>query len=67
MSVIREFKIHGMDWAEEIAILKKEIGRLTGKPDRLAFDLLNGNMTVSAPDEAVTVGEIIRAVAQVLE
>lgn len=46
MSKAREFKIHGMDCAEEVAILKREIGPLVGGADKLAFDILNGKMTI---------------------
>ncbi len=35
-----------MDCAEEVAILKREIGPLAGGPDKLLFDILNGKMTV---------------------
>ena len=40
------FKIHGMDCAEEIAVLKQEIGPIVGGADNLTFDLLRGKMTV---------------------
>jgi len=42
-----EFKIYGMDCAEEVALLKNEVGSLVGHSDNLAFDLLKGKMTVS--------------------
>ncbi len=42
------FKIHGMDCAEEVDALKREVGPLVGGGDRLAFDLLNGKMMVMA-------------------
>ena len=47
MSAKQVFKIHGMDCAEEITVLKAEIGPLVGGEDRLAFDLMNGKMIVS--------------------
>lgn len=47
MSSKQVFKIHGMDCAEEITVLKAEIGPMVGGEDRLGFDLLNGKMTVS--------------------
>jgi Cd2+/Zn2+-exporting ATPase len=53
------FKIHGMDCAEEIAILKREVGPLVGGEANLAFDLLNAKMIVSegsaASSEAILV------------
>ncbi|MBX9897145.1 MAG: cadmium-translocating P-type ATPase [Qipengyuania sp.] len=47
------FRIHGMDCADEIAALKREVGPLVGE-DKLAFDLLNGRMAIDvAPDAAL--------------
>jgi Cd2+/Zn2+-exporting ATPase len=48
------FKIQGMDCAEEVTLLKREVGPLVGGADRLAFDVLSGKMTVfgsPAPSE----------------
>jgi Cd2+/Zn2+-exporting ATPase len=42
------FKVHGMDCAEEVAVLKREVGPVVGGEDRLSFDILNGKMTVTA-------------------
>ena len=39
------FKVHGMDCADEVAILKREVGPLVGGEERLLFDLLAGRMT----------------------
>ncbi|HEX2479206.1 MAG TPA: hypothetical protein VHK45_07990, partial [Geminicoccaceae bacterium] len=55
----RIFKVSGLDCAEEVAILKREIGPLVGGEDRLAFDVLNGRMTVAeaarhVPDRDIT-------------
>ncbi|WP_243317147.1 hypothetical protein [Geothrix paludis] len=53
----RAFKIHGMDCAEEIALLKREVGPAVGGEGRLSLDLLNGIMIVeegaSASSEAI--------------
>ena len=43
-----QFKIHGMDCAEEVAILKQAVGPVVGGEARLAFDILNAKMIVSA-------------------
>ncbi|MBI3289465.1 MAG: cation transporter, partial [Elusimicrobia bacterium] len=43
------FRIGGMDCAEEVAVLKRELGPLVGGEERLTFDLMNGTMTVLAP------------------
>lgn len=40
------FRVVGLDCAEEIAILRSEIGPLVGGADHLAFDVLNGRMIV---------------------
>ena len=55
----RIFKVTGLDCAEEVAVLKREIGPLVGGEDRLAFDVLNGRMTVAeeaphVPDRDIT-------------
>jgi Zn2+/Cd2+-exporting ATPase len=54
----RAYKVRGLDCAEEVAVLMQAVGPLVGGADRLAFDVLNGRMTVAAdarevPDEAI--------------
>ena len=44
-----EFRIHGMDCADEVAILKREMGPLVGDSSRLSFDILRGKMYVDSP------------------
>lgn len=56
----RQFKIRGMDCAEEVAILKREVGPLVGGEDRLSFDILKARMTVAAPE--VSEREILQVV-----
>ncbi len=58
------FKIQGMDCAEEVTALKKEIGPLVGGEDHLLFDLLNARMTVTASAKDVTSQVIIDAVGR---
>ncbi|HSG40742.1 MAG TPA: hypothetical protein VLE27_13960, partial [Thermoanaerobaculia bacterium] len=58
----KAFRIRGMDCAEEIAILKREIGPLVGGEDRLGFDLLKARMTVLAPAGQVSDRDIVQAV-----
>ena len=56
-----QFKILGMDCAEEVAILKRAVGPLVGSADHLSFDLLNGRISVArAPD--VSQASVIEAV-----
>ena len=47
-----QFKIAGMDCAEEVSVLKKELGPLVGGVDNLSFDVLNEIMTVSGGSAA---------------
>lgn len=56
------FKIEGMDCVEEVAILKREIGPIVGGAEHLAFDVLNGKMTV--PSGSVSTATLIEAVAR---
>ncbi|HMP04427.1 MAG TPA: heavy metal translocating P-type ATPase [Gemmatales bacterium] len=55
------FKIHGMDCAEEVAVLKRAVGPVVGGEDRLGFDILNGKMAVTRGP--VSAEAVVRAVA----
>ncbi|MFG1377261.1 heavy metal translocating P-type ATPase [Xanthobacter sp. VTT E-85241] len=57
------FRIHGMDCADEIAALKREVGPLVGE-DKLAFDLLNGRMSIDVPSDAALEASVEKAVAR---
>ncbi len=57
------FKIEGLDCVEEVTILKSEIGPLVGGGDKLAFDVINGRMTIIADATQVSEKTIIKAVA----
>lgn len=57
-----EFRIEGMDCAEEIATLKRELGPVVGGADKLAFDLLNAKMIVQSP--GASADSIIEAVTR---
>ena len=57
------FKIHGMDCAEEVAVLNREIGPLVGGEGNLRFDVLNGKMTAALP-VGVSDDEVAAAVAK---
>ena len=54
-------RVHGLDCAEEVAALRREVGPAVGGADCLTFDLLGGVMTVAAPTPAAVV---IAAVAR---
>jgi len=56
------FRIAGLDCAEEVAVLKAEVGPRVGGADRLVFDVLGGRMTVLGPD--VEPEAVIAAVAR---
>ena len=58
------FKIHGMDCAEEVAMLKREIGPLVGGEDRLGFDILNGRLTVTPASVSISADTIRQAVSR---
>lgn len=55
-------KIKGMDCAEEVAILKREIGPLVGGEANLSFDVLKGQMTVLASASEAKLESIVKAV-----
>ncbi len=57
------FKIEGLDCVEEVTILKSEIGPLVGGADNLAFDVINGRMTILSDTKRVPEKAIVKAVA----
>lgn len=58
-----QFRIEGMDCAEEVTILRREIGPLVGGEERLSFDILNGRMTIALPEgSALQVSAVVDAV-----
>lgn len=60
MATVR-LKIHGMDCAEEVSVLRAEFARLDGIRD-LAFDVLNGKMTVSFDEQHLSHDQIKSAI-----
>jgi len=56
------FKIHGMDCAEEVAVLKHELGPMVGVGN-LAFDILNAKLIVES-GPTVSAENVIEAVAR---
>jgi Cd2+/Zn2+-exporting ATPase len=57
------YRVHGLDCAEEVAVLRKAVGRLPGVLD-LEFDILNARMTVSYAPDRTSAGYIEAAVAE---
>ena len=58
-----EFKIQGLDCAEEISILKRAVGPVVGGEDRLGFDVINARMIVHGATEGINPDAVIAAVA----
>ncbi len=58
-----DYRVRGLSCAEEVAVLKREIGALVGE-ERLAFDILNGRMSVLPGEPAVPSSVIVAAVAR---
>ena len=54
-------KINGMDCAEEVNLLRAQLGPLPGV-ENLAFDLLNSKLTVSYVDQTISPTALIAAV-----
>jgi Cd2+/Zn2+-exporting ATPase len=57
------FKIQGMDCAEEVEVLKRELRDLIRAESDLSFDVLTGRMTISA-DGKVSAPQVISRVAK---
>lgn len=57
------FQVHGMDCADEVAVLRDALAKLPGIKD-IAFEVLNGRMTVTYSTDLVSPDAIIRAVGQ---
>lgn len=53
-----DLKIHGMDCAEEVKILQREVGQREGVVD-LDFDVVNGRMSVKYEPNVITHNQII--------
>ncbi len=52
----RAYRVRGLDCAEEVSILRREIGPLAGGETNLSFDVLNAKMIVNfaVPPEQIT-------------
>lgn len=60
----RSYRVSGLDCAEEIAILTRTIGPVVGGAEHLAFDALNGRMTLLASGQFIADSEVARLVAR---
>ena len=61
-TVGRSFRVNGLDCAEEVAILNKVIGPEVGGSENLAFDVMNGRMTVLEGAKSLTDDRIIKII-----
>ena len=59
----RSFQVSGLDCAEEVAILNKVVGPKIGGAEHLAFDVINGRMTILDSARKVSDGEVAELVA----
>ncbi|NOY41305.1 MAG: cadmium-translocating P-type ATPase [Planctomycetes bacterium] len=57
------FKIYGMDCAEEVATLKRELRPLVDGEEQLAFDILNAKLIIEA-GALISPEEVIQAVSR---
>ena len=59
----RDFQVSGLDCAEEVAILNKVVGPRVGGAEHLAFDVINGRMTLLDSAKTVSDDELAQLVA----
>lgn len=59
----RSFQVSGLDCAEEVSILSKVVGPKLGGAEHLAFDVINGRMTVLDTAEQISDSQITELVA----
>ena len=57
-----QLRIHGMDCAEEVSLLKRELVPLLGDENRLTFDLIRGKLTVDLTGTDNVRGDVVAAV-----
>ena len=57
-----QLRVHGMDCAEEVTLLKGELVPLLGDEEQLGFDVLNRKLTVALDGQDVTEGEVLAAI-----
>ena len=60
----KAFKIYGMDCADEVEILRREIGPLVGGDEHLRFDILNERMTVIGNAVGVSDSDLQAAISR---
>ena len=58
----RSFRVNGLDCAEEVAILNRVLGPELGGEEHLAFDVINGRMTVLDTGKAMSDEKLIKLI-----
>jgi len=58
----RSFRVNGLDCAEEVAILNRVLGPEIGGTEHLAFDVINGRMTVLDTGKAMSDEKLIKLI-----
>jgi Cd2+/Zn2+-exporting ATPase len=58
----RSFRVNGLDCAEEVAILSKVVGPEVGGAEHLAFDVINGRLTILESARPLSDDNIIKIV-----
>ncbi len=58
----RSFRVNGLDCAEEVAILNKVLGPELGGEEHLAFDVINGRMSVLDSAKPLSDARIIKLI-----
>ena len=58
----RSFRVNGLDCAEEVAILNKVVGPEIGGSEHLAFDVINGRMTLLESAKPLSDDKVIKIV-----
>jgi Cd2+/Zn2+-exporting ATPase len=59
----RNFQVSGLDCAEEVAILNRVVGPKVGGTEHLAFDVINGRMTILDTADRISDNEVSQLVA----
>lgn len=59
-----ELRVAGMDCADEMALLKRELLPMVGDERRLSFDLMQGKLVVELAGLSVSSKEIVSAIAR---
>ena len=63
MTTGRSFQVSGLDCAEEVAILNKVVGPKVGGSEHLAFDVINGRMTILDSADRISDDAVVQLVA----